>query len=746
MRSASFRIGGSIAAIFLALHLAALPSSLEDLDSINFALGVRDFDVSQHQPHPPGYPLYILAAKIVHAAGRAAGAIVHVNFTEAHALSLVGVLAGALAVFALLGLFAEWDRDAWTGAPPWPATLVAVACPLFWITAARPLSDTTGLAAALGVQWLLVRARTPRDVALAAACAGLAAGFRSQVVVLTGPLLLLSLATLPRGARFSGVWRAVAAYAAGTLIWLGPLLWISGGPVAYWQAFSAQGAEDLSGVAMLATTPTVRQLVRALLYTFVAPWGYWQLATGALILAAAGAARMLLGARPALLSLLVAFAPYALFDLLFQESVTTRYALPLVVPVAYLAVRGASWLPRTPAIGVALMLVGFSAVIDDGVLFKFAHTEAPAFRMLGDMSAAREAAGASFVPPVLAMHRRESFDLRRPIQWVGDRFPPTSARLASTPKHEWLDLVRYWNSGGRLPVWFIADPLRSDLALVRYRGRPVLYRWPFSPAILLGGSRPSEMDWHTIEFPDWYLGEGWSLTPETAGVAKEDGKGPGYGPITGWVQRPPAAMTLMVGGRNLASDGAAGHVRIALDGHPVDTIDAAPGFFLRMLSLTPEPGQSDYATVSIDADRRDIAIEQFDAQPSGRVVFGFGDGWHEREYNPATGISWRWTSDRALLKVRAEGHAVALTLRGEIEAASTSHVTIRAGDRLVAEFDAPREFSRTVLIPADAVAGPDATIAIQSSAWYIPAESKWRSGDHRRLGLKIYECAISPVS
>ncbi len=43
--------------------------------------------------------------------------------------------------------------------------------------------------------------------------------------------------------------------------------------------------------------------------------------------------------------IIVAFAPYAVFHLLFQETVTTRYALPLVPALAYLAV---TW-PVAPA-------------------------------------------------------------------------------------------------------------------------------------------------------------------------------------------------------------------------------------------------------------------------------------------------------------------------------------------------------------------------------------------------------------
>src|ERR1700687_5378335 len=76
-----------LAVVFLAAHLLFLPASLEDLDSINFALGLRHFDVARHQPPPPGYPLYI-------ALGKAAHAVVP---SEARALSLIGIVSGALA-------------------------------------------------------------------------------------------------------------------------------------------------------------------------------------------------------------------------------------------------------------------------------------------------------------------------------------------------------------------------------------------------------------------------------------------------------------------------------------------------------------------------------------------------------------------------------------------------------------------------------------------------------------------------
>ena len=471
------------------------------------------------------------------------------------------------------------------------------------------------------------------------------------------------------------------------------------------------------------------------------------MAAVALVLAAIGFGLMALRDRRALLVLAVAFGPYLVFDLLFQETITTRYALPLVVPVGYLAMRGASVLPRSGGVVVALALIAASAYVSDRTMYGFSTMEAPAFRMLGDMHDAVQPEGAA-VPttPVLAMHRREYFDLRRPFQWVGDRLPPFSQRLATPPKHEWLEVVKYWNSGGREPVWFIADPLRSDLALFKYAGRPIIYRWPFSPTILLGGARPNEMDWHRIESPDWYLGEGWAITPETAGTAREDRKGPGYGPIQGWIRRYPGPVTLMVGGRNLAAAGPAAKLQVTVDGTSVIDESIAPGFFLRMIPLGSTAGEGGYATVTISSDSPELAIEQFDAQPAGRVVYGFGDGWNEQEYNPTTGVLWRWSSDRAAIRVRAEGNGLALTLRGEIEAASTSHVTVKAGDAVAASFDVDRTFSRTVIIPKTLLGAPETVLTIESSAFYVPARTRWRSRDQRRLGLKLVECTLSPVS
>ena len=176
------RLAVTLALIFLLAHLPFLAPTLEDLDSINFALGVRHFDPAEHQPHPPGYPFYIGLGKLstgaldlLHPSGTAAA--VRAALASAAAggrgtpaenaalgLALWSALFGALAVFQLLRLFASLDPD---GAPDAvPALALTIACPLFWFTAARPLSDTPGLVAALAGQafltWGFMRVWTAR--------------------------------------------------------------------------------------------------------------------------------------------------------------------------------------------------------------------------------------------------------------------------------------------------------------------------------------------------------------------------------------------------------------------------------------------------------------------------------------------------------------------------------------------------------------------------------------------------------
>ena len=753
MGRTSRAIAAALALAFAALHVPYTARSLEDVDSINFALGVRDFDVAEHQPHPPGYPVFILAAKIVNTVAK----------SEVLSLSLLGIVTGALMAFVLVALFRAIGEDGGRGDPkrvalqtaalqtaalqtaPWaPAAAAALAltAPLMWVTAARPLSDVPGLAAALLVQWLILRAQTIPSLAAASLAAGLAAGIRSQVVWLTVPLLLLAFsrrrAWQPRPAL-----SVAGAYAAGVVIWALPLLLLSGGPRAYWNAVAFQGGADLSGVTMLWTNPTPRQLFAAFEYGFLHPWGWWPLAATVLVCAVVGAVWMLVKVPRAAATVAAAFGPYLIFDMLFQETVTTRYALPLVVPVALLAAAGLAAIGRW-GVWAAAGLAGVALAVGHPTLTAYASDAAPAFRMLADMRAESSTAPA----PPLGVHRRQDFDLRRPLSWLGSDAPAFSERLAAPPKLEWLELVKYWNGGGRRTLWFVSDPLRSDLALVHHDGPRAVYRWPLRFRELIGGVRPAEMEWYALQAPAWYLGEGWSLTPETAGLAVATGKGPAAGGSRGWIRRLDGPLTLMIGGRLLPGGPAGARVRVSIDGRTVSEQDIEAGFFLRMLDVPAGAlaGEGDYAALVVTADSDRVALEQFDAQPAGAVVYGFAEGWNEHEYDPSTGELWRWTSDRSAIRVRAAGRPLAIRIRGVSEAGRDVSLTVKAGDTVVASERVGAAFAVSTTIPATAAGSGESLITLETDGSFVPAETRWRTQDRRRLGLKILECRITPAS
>lgn len=874
-RSSSLRWVGALAALgFLAGHIPFLVWFLDDIDPINFAMGVRYYDIAQHQPHPPGYPIFILLGKIAAWGLTALGW--HPNGDlEAGALALWGIIAGALAAFPLLMLFTQVEQV--RGRAVW-AMALTLACPLFWFTAGRPLTDVPGLAAALVSVALLaaafakqgewarrqeaanIGANEPGDlranvdeeasradaqanvfdasgvspvsagaggaggadagataspivsaggnasrratvtgvsvtaissaelaasgklIVAGALVAGLAIGLRSQTFWLTLPVLALVIFDRAGRGAAGALLGSLITFGAGVVAWFVPMVIATGGPSAYIAALYSQGAEDFTGVDMLATSAApVQRLIYNLIQTFVAPWASVPLALVVLAFAGLGLCVMLARARRGLMLLAVMTLPYAALHLLFHENETIRYALPLVVPVAYLAVRGLDAVLRRVSFAVAAALVLASLAIGAPALQAYARGTSPIFQLFDDMTRTPVDAAR---PPVVAMHRRVFNESRRARQWAGPAF--TWTLLPSTRGHEWLDVVKHWRDGQDTPVWFIGDPRRTDLALIDPTAREHArrYRWPlvdasdpisrfflrklpqaFDDPALIGGARPDEMDWYVLDRPGWFLEEGWALTPETSGVADADGKGPARGGIVGYVRRRPDEVRLMIGGRNLGASGD-GVVRFtaALDGRVLDTWDIlpSPGFFLKAFTLPAGAllGEGTFGRLTVQAQAADpasapagsqpppvrAAIEQFDLQASSAVMFGFDTGWHEGEYQPKTGLSWRWASGAAALRVWNAGRDVRLRLRAEsplryFDSAPT--VTVKAGSRELLSFPADGDVDITVDVPAAALEASGGALVVTTDRTFSPAEREPGVTDQRRLGLRVFDVSIT---
>ncbi len=729
---------------------------------------MRAFDVAHHQPHPPGYPLFIVAAKAMHA----------VVTPEWKALGAVSVVTAALGIVAIFALFRQLIDS--------PAALVAAflaaTTPLYWFTAARPLSDSSGLAAALAIQALILAANSSRALAIAAFAAGLGTGIRSQVMWLTVPLLLgagawrLGTGNWGFGAGAWGLgtgnWglgagtprtdapctdaprtstrhpapapstqhpalSTLAAFTAGALVWFVPLVIVSGGLAAYWQALFAQGAEDLSGIQMLWTSPRLRTLIDALYYAFVAPWANWLLAIPMLLAAAAGVIVLARRNRRALLVLVIAFGPYFLFDILFQETFTVRYALPIAIPIAALAAVAIVAMPQMLALAAALLLAMYGAHIGGRSIAAYSAQPAPVFRLLADIRAEES----QDQKPVLAPDRRASFDLRRPIVWLGAGAPAFEQQLAAPPQHEWREAVKYWNGGGRAPVWFVVDPRRAAVDLIQHDvGRP--YEWNQPYPVLMAGTRPYDLTWYQVDRPEWFVGDGWSLTPEAAGVSQELAARFDL-PREAWVHRSLAGGALVLGGRNfdqreLELSGFVGQLRLD------QTLPIGPFLKLVRLPAGLSDGRSEYVrlAVSTGAVLGKVALEQFDASAT-RGVIGFGSGWYEREFNPQTGRQWRWLGDRGELQYLTNGHPVQLRISGESPRKyypTASRLVVRTADRSLLDTTVADDFTVDVDVPqADQVA----TLIVETNQTHVPAERSWRgNADRRRLGLRIYTCEL----
>src|SRR5688572_19646504 len=164
--------------------------------------------------------------------------------------------------------------------------------------------------------------------------------------------------------------------------------------------------------------------------------------------------------RRALMLVSLAAVPYLAFHLLFQDTTFVRYALPLVPPVVFLAVCGAELIARQGALPLIGALALWGVAIAAPILAAYGSDASPTVRALRAMEAARDEAP----PGALAMHQT----FRRPLEAED---VPVQPILPSPPRREWLELARYWREGGTAPLWFLADPRRSDLSLIDPRSR-----------------------------------------------------------------------------------------------------------------------------------------------------------------------------------------------------------------------------------------------------------------------------------
>ncbi len=195
---------------------------LYDLDSVNFALAIGRFDPAVHQPHPPGYFLYVCLGRVVNAL-----------FHDPNAALVAISIAASCGAAAMIYLLA----DEWFGtqAARFAGALFLVS-PLAWFHGIVALTYIVEafFSALIGYICWRVYLGSTRWILPGALVLGLAAGVRPSSLLFLSPLFLFSLRREP----IKKVLTAIGTLVAILLAWFVPMIYASGGPGAYFSALS----------------------------------------------------------------------------------------------------------------------------------------------------------------------------------------------------------------------------------------------------------------------------------------------------------------------------------------------------------------------------------------------------------------------------------------------------------------------------------------------------------------------------
>ena len=205
---------------------------LYNWDAVQFALALHEFDISKHQPHPPGYLLYVGLGRLVNATLG--------DPTQAYVT--LAMLFSAATTFTVYWLARTlYDRFTATAA----AALLA-GSPLFWFYGSVGLTYAGEAFGASLVALLAYRTLggSARHLYAGAVVLGLVGGMRQSVLVLLFPLWLGCALVGARSARRLAA--AGTVLAGAVLVWFLPLVWLSGG----WSAYLAASTQLYSSVVL----------------------------------------------------------------------------------------------------------------------------------------------------------------------------------------------------------------------------------------------------------------------------------------------------------------------------------------------------------------------------------------------------------------------------------------------------------------------------------------------------------------
>ena len=322
-----------VASVVIALsRLLAAARTMWDWDEVLFCQALGDFDVTLHHPHPPGFPVFIAAARLVRFA-------VEDDFRALQAVSV----ASSMLLFPVMLLFCRELRLRF------PTALVAssLCCffPSVWFYGGTAFSDVTSLALVTGAcAWLLWGCRSFGAYIAGVILLALAIGVRSQN-------LLVGLVPLLLSTRFRLRER-------GRVVLTAAVLCITIIGVSYAAAAIATGSWEMYRAAIAHHGEYIRRVDSFLSPTRLPLWHLfdrfflrqYQWAAGGIVVSLLVLGSLVQCVRKRELQPAVAlaiFAPFCLFAWLMLDRFSiNRFAIGYSPPFAILAADGLSRLAR----------------------------------------------------------------------------------------------------------------------------------------------------------------------------------------------------------------------------------------------------------------------------------------------------------------------------------------------------------------------------------------------------------------
>ncbi|MGZ7040391.1 MAG: hypothetical protein ACXVH7_01240 [Thermoanaerobaculia bacterium] len=431
-------------------RLLAISKSLWDSDEALFCSALRSYDVTQHHPHPPGFPLFILAAHVTR----------FFTSSDFRALQAVTVIA-AMVLFPLALAFARSIGMSFGEALG--GSLILVFLPNVWFYGGTAFSDLSALAVLLAAAAALFFSSSGdrRLYLIGSLLLGIAIAFRPQNALIgMAPWLAASWPRL----RERRIGEVAAGAAAVILVAMASY------------AGAAMASRSVAGYIesvkihenYVKTVDSYRNPVRPPLDEvfgrfIINPFGARKLSILLWSLAAIGALRL---RRPAVL-LIMTFGPFLVFAWIMLDILgASRLSIGFIAMPVFLAALGISFVARTVSFGNDVLRSGVQAVMALSIL---------GYMIVWTLPALKEARRTDSPPFVANMWLAQHVPATGTRLYVDERMLPFTTYFLDRYQQTFVDDTF---SGTEVPdpphAWFIGEGsnvFQEAINFRRQRGR-----------------------------------------------------------------------------------------------------------------------------------------------------------------------------------------------------------------------------------------------------------------------------------